>query len=431
MNWRSPASLLRQLGSFVQHHEKLLLAILALVIAVSGSLWYRQYFKQDSGPVAGGTYVEGIVGGSEELTLAAAKLTKSGLFKINATGSIENHLIDNWQVNAEKTEYRFDLKRGLESGEIIAALEENSDLIGPSTVTDEGDGVIVLTLATANPNLPVLLTQPLFDFGPYKLSKMSSATAIFTRNSSEYALTSYLNKIVVHAFSDQAALRQALEKGKVDGAALDTTDPISGYNIFTYQLPRYYAVMLNVNKSPFRDQTYRRKVLNGEAVSAADVVLTAPDEAEYQPYVDQVVNGWTNSGLRVTVDRRPTSEITATIAPTRDFQALLTGVSYWPELDPYYLWHSSQLRPPGNNLPGVKDDTIDNLIAEIEAEQSLPARYEKINQVHARLAELGVAVILEQVTKTIHVVKNIVPVQPWLPLGERDRWQAIDQWHLK
>ncbi len=381
--------------------------------------------------MAGGTYVEGIVGGSEDLTLAAAKLTKSGLFKISPEGMVENHLIDGWQVNAEKTEYRFDLRRGLDTSEVTTALEENGDLIGPSTVTDEGDGVILLAIATPNPNLPLLLTQPLFDFGPYKLSKMSTTTAIFTRNSSEFALASYLNKIVIHAFADEAALSEALQKGKVDGAALTNKQPIDGYNLFTYQLPRYYAVMLNINKSPFRELGYRQKVLNGEAVTPTDVVLTAPAEAEYQSYIDQVVDSWISSGLRVTVDRRPTEEISTTIAPTRDFQALLTGVSYWPELDPYYLWHSTQLRPPGNNLPGVKDDVIDSLIAEIEAESSLAVRYQKIDQVHARLAELGVAKILEQVTKTVHIIRNIVPAEPWLPLGERDRWQAIDQWHLK
>lgn len=415
----------------MHHHEKLLLAILAVVIAVSGSLWYRQYFNQGGEAVAGGTYVEGIVGSREDLTLSAAKLTKSGLFKINAQGLVENHLIDSWQANTEKTQYRFDLKRGLNTEEIIVALEESTDLIGPSTVTDEGDGVIVLELATPNPNLPLLLTQPIFDFGPYKLSKMSATTAIFTRNNSEQALASYLNKIVIHAFPDEAALQDALEKGKIDGAALASGETIGGYNVFTYSLPRYYTVMLNINKTPWRDQAYRKKVLGGESVAPADVVLTVSDEVEYQPYIDKIVSNWTSSGLRVTVDRRPTEEITTTIAPTRDFQALLTGISYWPELDPYYLWHSSQLRPPGNNLPGVKDEAIDTLIAEIEAELSLPVRYQKIDQVHARLAELGVAVILEQVTKTIQVVKNVIPAQPWLPLGERDRWQAIDQWHLK
>ncbi|MEX1051883.1 MAG: ABC transporter substrate-binding protein [Patescibacteria group bacterium] len=431
MNLPSPASLWRRLGSFIHHHEKLLLAILALVIAVSGSLWYRQYFNQDNAPVAGGTYVEGIVGGSNELTLAAAKLTKSGLFKINAGGTVENHLVDDWQVNAENTEYRFDLKRGIAAGEITGALEENSDLIGPSSIADVGDGVITVTLATANPNLPLLLTQPLFDFGPYKLSKISATTAIFTRNSNERALPAYLNKIVIHAFADEATLKVALEKGKVDGAALESSEPVAGTTLFTYKLPRYYAVMLNINKSPFRDQNYRRSLLSGGVVAAADVVLTAPDEAEYQPYLDQLVASWTASGLRVTVDRRPTAEIADTVAPSRDFQALLTGVSYWPELNPYYLWHSSQLRPPGNNLPGIKDDIVDGLIGEIEASLSLALRYEKIDQLHARLAELGVAVILDQVVKSIHVVNNVVPAQPWLPLGERDRWQAVDQWYLK
>ncbi|MEX0594845.1 MAG: hypothetical protein WD157_01980 [Patescibacteria group bacterium] len=425
-------SLLRQLGRFLQHNEKLLLAILAMVIAVSGSLWYRQYFNLDNnGPVAGGTYVDGVVGTADELDAIAAKLTKSGLFKVDREGKIVNQLIDNWQVNADNTKYTFDLKKNISSQEIADQLNQNIELLGPAIVNDEGDGVITVALNAPNPNLPLLLTQPLFDFGAYKLSKLSDTTAIFTRSTREYALTPYINKIVVHLFPDEALLIDALNKKKIDGARLEGDHVPDGYKQFSYSTPNYFAVIINVNRSPFRDTLFRQKVVQGKTVARAQVTLTVSDEDQAKSYAPTVKKQWEKQGLVVTIQTKSADDIANNIGPTRDFEALLTGISYGPELDPYYLWHSSQIRPPGNNLSGIKNDAADKLIDQIESEYLIPERNKKILLLHQQLASLGVLQIIGQVTRNIIVDNNVVPAAPYIPLSVRDRWQAIDQWYLK
>ena len=427
-----PVSLLRQVGNFLHTNEKLLLALLAVVIVMSGSLWYKQYFNiANGGPSAGGTYVDGIVGDSVDLELIAVKLTKSGLFTFDNEGRVANHLIESWEVNADKTRYTFDLLEGISSQEIIDQLDASQELFGPAIISDQGDGVISVDLAVANPNIPLLFTQPIFDYGPYKLSKLSDTTAIFTRNNKEHALIPYINKIVIHVFSKEELLLNSLAKGKIDGARLLTVDKVDGYETVIYNSPSYYSVILNVNKSPFRDKAYRNMLVTGQAVSAGKVTLTVADEEELVVVARQIKDSWESQGLTVNIEIKSVDEISSEIGPTRDFQALLTGISYGPELDPFYLWHSSQIRPPGNNLSGIKDDTVDKLITQIESEFSIIERYKKIDGLHNYLAKQGVVQIISPVTRQFVVNADVVVSRPYIPLSDIDRWQAIHQWYIK
>lgn len=413
-------------------NEKVLLALLAVVIVISGSLWYKQYFDiSNGGPSAGGTYVDGIVGDGDDLDLIAVKLTKSGLFTFDRAGNLANHLVDGWDVNADKTRYTFDLVKDIPADEIVERLNDNLELFGPAIVSDEGDGVISVELGLSNPNLPLLFTQPIFDYGPYKLSKLSDTTAIFTRNNKEHALTPYINKIVVHVFSNEELLLDSLNKGKIDGARLPTVSNVDDYKTIIYNNPSYFSVVLNVNKSPFRDSVYRNKVVTGQAVSANSVTLTVSDEHQLAMVADQVKAKWESQGLSVVIEVKTPDEIAAKIGPTRDFQALLTGISYGPELDPFYLWHSSQIRPPGNNLSGIKDDKIDSLINQIESELSVVERYKNIEVLHSYLMEQGVVQIISQVTQRFVITDDVVVIKPYIPLSDVDRWQAIHQWYVK
>lgn len=424
-----PVSFFRQIGNFIRTNEKLLLAVLALVIIVTGGIWYRQHFSAD-GPVSGGTYVDGIVGGIEELDAVAAKLTKVGFFVIDDEGRLQNQLVEDWSVNDDNTRYRFDLFPAVSGEDVVEDINKNLELFGPADVRYEGDGVVVISLTEPNPNIPILLLQPLFDYGPYKLSKMSNTTAIFTRNTHPNSANTFINKIVVHAFADEDALKEALRRKRIDGAYLSEPQDFDGYSRFSYSTPNYYSVIFNVNRSPFRDQAFRQRVVSGEAASGS-VTLTVANEQPLLGLAEQVKTSWESQGLSVTLDVRSTSDIALRVGPSRDFQALLTGISYAPELDPLYLWHSSQIRPPGNNLSGLRDDKVDQLINDIGSDYSIFSRYEKIEELHQYLVSIGAMQIVEAVKQEFLISRNVVAVEPYLPMSIRDRWQSIGRWYLR
>lgn len=431
--WRRTLALvIRRLGRLVSQYEKILLALLSVVIVVSGSFWFRQFASSHNGlPTPGGTYVEGIVGGITEVQAIAAKVTKSGLFVIDEKGLLQNQLISDWQVNAEKTEYRFRLLNEVNAEEIRNDLEQNIELLGQAIVELNGQELII-RLNVPSPNIPILLAQPLFDYGPYKVSKLSDQTTVLTRNTRDKSVNAYINKIIIHTYPDEEALKNAIKKRRVDGAILsDQSFLPDGFQLQEMPLVKYYALIFNINKAPFRDANFRSQVLGNQAGSNRAFTLTVASGEPYQQLANNLVDSWQKAGFNVTLDTKPLDEIQQRIAPSRDFQILLTGISYGGEIDPYYLWHSSQIRPPGNNLSGLKSEKIDAALDQLRLTHNVAERRQLIDGLHQLLREESVAVILRQETGRFLLSSEIRFSTAFLAANVNDRWQSIAKWSAK
>src|SRR3990167_7127779 len=130
---------------FVGAHEKVLLAILAIVIVISGGFWYRQLGNNNSdSPTVGGTYVEGMINDKKELSQITTRLTKTGLLTFSSDGQLEGQLADKWSINEDKSEYRFTLADGVDRNDIISVLQQRSDVIGEAETSADLERDIVV-----------------------------------------------------------------------------------------------------------------------------------------------------------------------------------------------------------------------------------------------------------------------------------------------
>lgn len=425
----------RRLGRIIAKHEKVLLAILAVVILISGGFWYRQFSQKDaSQPTIGGTYVEGIVFDKDkkELNQITMRLTKAGLLGFSAEGNLEPQLAEKWSTNDTKTEFRLTLEAHIDRGEIVDALQQRSDLLGNVDVKADAERDIVLTVTESNPSLPLLLTRPMFDYGPYKLGKANDQTTVFSRNTRKGALAAYINKIIIHTYPNNDELKDALVRNRIDGAVLPSSNEmIKKYQRIEIGLNRYYAVMFNTNKVPFRDVALRQNLINNTAASAQPFSLTAPDQEPYKSLSQELVTKWQALGAKVELDLRPLEEVTGSIGPTRNFQALLIGIDYGAELDPYYIWHSTQVRATGNNVTGVRDEAVDKLVDQIRSTLDVSDREDLITQLHQLLATKGVALILQGEKVEYYLSNKIHFVAPTLPKSSADRFLLAAQWSVK
>lgn len=414
------------------YYEKVILAALAVVIVISGTLWYRQFNADRSGsPNAGGSYVEGIVGDEQEVRQIALRLTKVGFFRFDAQGRLENVLVESWQVNPEKTIYTFILKKDINRNEVVTDLENNIDILGSGTVQEGEQGQIAITLDEPNPNLPLVLTQPLFDYGPYKVSKATDQTTIFSRNPREGALLPHLNKIIIHSYKSTEELQQALTKRKLDGAEAEGVTIPEKYELKSFPIARYYAVVFNLNKSPFREAGLRQGLISGGPVPATPFTLTVADQEPNRTIASELVAQWQARGAKVTLELKAAEEIQDKINPSRAFQATLIGIDYGIELDPTYLWSSSQIRPPGNNLSGIKSATVDAQIAAIQATLHASERFNLIEQLHTQVQNELAALFVRQETISFIAENSIITPRPWLARTVTDRFRAIAHWYIK
>lgn len=414
------------------YYEKVILAFLAVIIVVSGTYWYRQFSVGRAGsPNAGGSYVEGIVGDEQELRQIALRLTKVGLFRFDTAGQLKNVLVKDWQVNPEKTSYSFTLNDKVDRNEIVTDLENNIDLFGSAAVEQNDAGQVVVTTSEPNPSLPLLLTQPLFDYGPYKVSKATDQTTIFSRNPKEGAQLPYLNKIIIHSYATTEELQQALTKKKLDGAeATDVTIP-SGYSLKNYAMERYFAVIFNLNKSPFREAGLRQAIIDGQAIPPTPFTLTVADQEPNKTLATEVAKQWEARGSKVTLEVKPVDEVQDKVGPSRTFQALMIGIDYGAELDPTYLWSSTQIRPPGNNLSGVKSAAVDSQIEAIKATLNANERLSLIDALHGQVQREYAAVFVRQEQINFVARDSLAITTPWLARTAADRYRSIADWYVR
>lgn len=420
------------ISRFVWEQEKVILALLAIVIVVSGAVWYRQFATTDQ-PTQGGTYVEGIVGEKKDIQAISNRLTKTGLFSLDQDGNLTNRLVDSWQSNAEKTEYTFKITNGINKDEIVNDINNQGQSLSLATAKLAENQELVIDLPEANPNLPLLLTQPLFEYGPYRISKANDQMAVFTRSTREQAVRPYLNKIIIHLFPNRQELAAAIEANRLDGADLNGLDNLPDQLVVqSINYHRYYTIVFNTNKSPFRDSSLRNALISENPVSdRTEFVLTTLDQEPYRSLAEEKVKRWQELGARVRLEYKAAEEITNKVAPSRDFQALLSGLDYGLEADPYYFWHSSQIRPPGNNLTGIKNSTIDTLVEDIRNTLNIKHREELIDSLHAELNRQGVALVLKQESGLFLTDKNINYRSPLLARNSFDRFQFISDWFVK
>lgn len=423
---------LRKVGRFITRNEKVLLAALAVIIVISGGYWYRQFASASEEPTIGGTYIEGMVEDKRELSQIITKLTKTGLFSLDESGQLQPQLIQNWQSNPEKTEYRFDLVDEVDQQEIATSIQGRSDLFPSAIVETADNGDLVIRLSEPNPSLPLLLARPIVDYGPYKLSKSTDQTSVFTRNTRKRSAFSYLNKIIINSYPGDEQLVMALKKNRIDGALRsDGSLILNRFDQHHLELNRYYSVLFNVNRAPFREAPMRQAIANGGNISNQAFTLTVPDQEPYKTLAEKLVADWKERGAAVEIAYKTLEEITGSLGPSRNFQALLIGIDYGADLDPYYIWHSSQVRPPGNNLTGVRDDTVDALVDKTRSTLDIKERKIHIDELHAKIKNLAVAIIVKQETADYYLSNKVHFVVPQTATTAADRFLTTALWSVK
>ena len=422
----------RRAVRFLIAHEKVLLAILAIIIVVSGGFWYRQFNSSHSDtPTVGGTFVEGVVADSKEMSQITTRLTKAGLLGFSDTGALQAQLAEKWSANGDQTEFRFTLLPGVDRSEITNVLAQRQDIIGDADVETDADRDIVIKLGEPNPSFPLLMTRPMFDYGPYRLGKSSSQTTVFSRNTRKDAVQAYINKIIIHSYTNGDDLTKALKDGRIDGAIGTSDLQLKNYQHIQVNLSRYYAVLFNTNKAPFRDAVMRKALATNAAVGSTPFTLIAADQEPYKTQATDIVAKWKSLGANVDLSLKPQAEVTGTIGQSRNFQALLIGIDYGSEWDPFYLWHSSQVRATGNNITGVNNDTVDAMVGQTRLALDPATRQHLLDDLHQTLTSQGVMMVVKQESLDYYVADKIHFIMPSLPSSNADRFLSVALWSVK
>jgi len=92
-----------------------------------------------------------------------------------------------------------------------------------------------------------------------------------------------------------------------------------------------------------------------------EISLTTVDQSDLSEVAHLVQKSWQEAGVKVKLITVPAEQIREIIA-SRNFDTFLYGILENVDSNPYPLWHSSQIEPPGLNLTGFQDRRVDELL---------------------------------------------------------------------
>ncbi|MBI2674522.1 MAG: hypothetical protein HYX22_02190 [Candidatus Yanofskybacteria bacterium] len=485
---------IRLIPKALSRKERYIVAALVLVILGSiVAIPFTTYFHFTvQAPDYGGKFTEGMVNGPRHINplLSQANdtdrdlvyLIYSGLLEYNGEGKIVPDLAQSYEISSDGLNYTVYLKedarwhdgKRVTADDIIFTIQtaQNSDYGSPQRINWQGvqiekvnDLAVMFKLqaryAQFLNNLTVKIlpkhiwqdVKPinfaLSEFnlkpigsGPYKFDRLKKdkdgriRSYQLLANKDFYGGRPFINDIEIKFYVSEDEMIDAYNRNEIEGLSFVSPDNLKRtkfkqrLNLRELQLPRYFAVFFNQNKSAIlSDKNVRlalshatdkntliEKVLGSRGVAVHSPmmggVLDIPNSVkkyEHDPELAKTIletagwkaneNGilskkdqrlsikittstwpeltevakiikeqWEDVGAQVDIEVLPTPELQQTIKD-RNYEALLFGTVLNIDPDPFSLWHSSQKRDPGLNLALYDNKAADTLLE--DARQTL------------------------------------------------------------
>ena len=161
-----------------------------------------------------------------------------------------------------------------------------------------------------------------------------------------------------------------------------------------------------------------------------EISLTTVNQPDFRQTAQLIQLAWQSIGLKIKLILIPPEQIKE-IIKTRNFQAFLYGVLENFDFDPFPLWHSSQIDPPGLNLTGFSYRRTDELLekaALAKNEQEKKTHYSEFQQV---IANNIPAIFLYNTTYSYLVDQKIKGININHITRPADRFIGVENWYIK
>jgi peptide/nickel transport system substrate-binding protein len=537
--------------------EKLTLYSLILILFVSLIVWGVVFYhsKTNVVPAFGGEYIEGIVGQPQHINPVLAlsnntdddltQLIFSSLLKYDAQGNLVNDLTDNWEISEDKTTYTFFLKQNalwhdgqkLTAKDIFFTINLITDPSYKSPLRYSWQSIetnvvddYTLTFKIKNPHagflhnltfgiLPKHIWEniesdnfPLTDLnlepigsGPFKyasLQKDSTGNIIaykLVANPNYYFGKPYLSKMTFNFYADDSSILTAYNQKEIMGISSLSAQKISGIKnirstfVHKFNLPRYFAVFFNQNKSLVLTNPEVREALNlatnrqeiidkvllgsgypvfspitknmlgyseeiGETNFGLDeanqlleekgwlrneegfrvknnvpleINLVTADWLELAQTGELLKAQWEKIGAKINLSILSISDIQQNYIRPREYDALLFGQVLGGDSDLYSFWHSSQKKDPGLNLSVFGDDATDSLIEKGRAEFDNEKRAEIYRDFQKQLVKQNMTVFLYSPSYVYPVRNSVQGIDFQNLVYPSKRFSTANTWFIK
>ena len=384
--------------SLLNKIEKRVVLILFVIAVISGPLIVRQHFYRNELPVFGGTFIEGTLANSDsDLSESLGRLTKIGLTKFDSKGNIIPDLAESWQISPDGLTYIFKLRNIVKSDEAITRIRGAEKEWADINISKIDDSQIKFELKQPLGPFLAHTTEPIFDYGPYKQTKIKKTEIELEANNDYWEGKPYISKVVLKLYADPKALETAVKNKKVMGALLPTGNNIKNYHVINISLPKYKMVFFNTSNSILSDKSLRQKIAQDQNIGKKiDLnMAVANNENDLQIAAD-ISEKWSKIGINLAISPYSATELQKNIIPNHDYDLILYGINYGAEEDPYPFFHSSQTSADGLNLSSFSNSQADKLLEEARFTTDAEGRKKKYEEFKKFFSDEVPAIVVAQ-----------------------------------
>jgi len=158
--------------------------------------------------------------------------------------------------------------------------------------------------------------------------------------------------------------------------------------------------------------------------------LATVDQAELISTAKALVADWKATGISVTLQIYPISELNTAIIRPRNYDAILFGEVVGPELDLYAFWHSSQRNDPGLNLALYANPRTDSLLSEARATTNEGVRANLYSRFATIIESDHPAIFLYAPDFLYIVPEHLRGIELGALKNGADRFGNVHQWYM-
>ncbi|MBI2589739.1 hypothetical protein HYW32_01810 [Candidatus Berkelbacteria bacterium] len=419
--------------------EKMTMAILFLVVLLSTSaLGYRYWIKKTTQqPVSGGTYTEGIVASSlADIQSTLDVLTNIGFVRYGQENQFEPAAAKSWEVSDDGKTYIFQMDTAIDKSTTQAALDRNKETFKDIDIEVTDDQRVIFNLKQSFTPFLATTAIPIFPLGPYEITEQERGIVRLRPRSNAFASTPYLQELILRIYADTFNLTRALSVGDIQGVAdismIENEHLLEPLKVFQIEVPRKIYLFFNTEKDELKKEAVRKNLKDGTALAQTlEIKLVTLANPKNERIAQEIVERWQPLGVRVIVETHTATELAKDVVPNRNYDALIYGLDFGGDPDPYPFWHSSQISPTGLNLSNFANIDADRILEKARQTVEVSEReklYDQFDEIFERLVP---AIELEQVSVSFAVDKGIQGAKSQPGLSVADRFSNIAEWYRK
>ncbi|PIP51210.1 hypothetical protein COY43_02755 [Candidatus Berkelbacteria bacterium CG_4_10_14_0_8_um_filter_35_9_33_8] len=408
----------------------LLIATVIFLSAIFGKNIYLRITSVPMQPKPGGKFIEGILAQTDrEVEKSFNSLVNFSLLYLDENMTIQNGLASSYEILDGGKKYLFTLKNGINAKELAPIFNAHTKIKNNSIKAESTDeNKLQITLEKIYTPIIYYFTEPIYPYGPYKIASKTSESIELIRNEKFIMHSPYIEKIKIKIYRNLNNLEKAYRSQEIDSAITS----LERKNTNKYILELQKRAILFFNLEQIQDKNVRTKLKNNQNIDGnLEINLTVLDTPTLFEKAQKIKDQFAILGAVVNIQTISQNNFEDLVLLDRLYQALLVGIDFGRNPDPYPFWHSSNITADGQNYSQYFNKKTDRMLEDSRLEIDNTKRQSIYTQIENIINNDSPVIEYDKEKVEYFVDNKIKGILINQGVAESDRFSNVWDWYIK